>query len=214
MSIITWCYLGNNFRSEETDDTKLDLDDKIPSLRNDKIVKSAFEYEISKLQTTGEEKITADKVSIDRSELEGMSSFFEKILANPLSTKKDFSPISNDIQKPVEEVKDFTITMEDAKEDDIIMTPKDSQSNETRNHTTQVCDRVAEANIHNNQKDLLETPVIPSVEKHLNSVRVTPSVPSPSRYGAIAALDLGDEQTEKERWADRTETITRLEHET
>ena len=211
MSIIVWCYLENNVINQ-TENVKLDLDDKIPLLKNDHIVKSAFEYEINKLKTMGDEKITAEKISIDRSELEGMSSFFEKILANPLSARKDVAPISSDIEEPVE-VKDVTIAME-PKEDNIRMTPKDSQSNETRNHTTQVYDRVAEANIHNNQKDLLETPVIPSVEKHLNIVKVTPSVPSPSRYGAIAALDMGDEQTEKERWADRTETITRLEHET
>ena len=143
-----------------------------------------------------------------------MSSFFEKILANPVTTRKDFAPISNDIQKPIEEVKDVTITMEDAKEDDIIMTPKASQSNGTRNDTIQVDNQAASANIQCTQKTRLKTPVIPTVEKHLNNVKVTPSVPSPSRYGAIAALDLGDEQTEKERWADRTETITRLEHET
>ena len=212
MSIIIWCYLENNCSSNQTENVKLDLDDKIP--KNDKIVKSAFEYEISKLQTTGEEKITADKVSIDRSELEGMSSFFEKILANPLSVRKDFTQISNDIQKPIEEVKDVTIAMEDAKEDDIIMVSKEGQNNGTRNDTIQVDNQLAHENIVSIQKNLLETPVIPSVEKHLNNVKVTPSVPSPSRYGAIAALDMGDEQTEKERWADRTETITRLEHET
>ena len=104
--------------------------------------------------------------------------------------------------------------MIDAKEDIIIMTSKDSQSNGARNDTIQVDNQVAEANIQSIQKNLLETPVISFVEKHLNNVRLTPSVPSPSRYGAIAALDMGDEQTEKERWADRTETITRLEHET
>ena len=212
MSIIIWCYLENNFSGNQTQNVKLDLDDKIPSLKNDQIVKSAFEYEISKLQTTGEEKITADKVSIDRSELEGMSSFFEKILANPLSVRKDFNPISSDIEKPIE-VKDVKIAM-NTKDDNDVMTSKDCQRNGIRNDSLPVDCQVPHANIHSIQKNLLETPVIPSVEKHLNNVKVTPSVPSPSRYGAIAALDMGDEQTEKERWADRTETITRLEHET
>ena len=47
-----------------------------------------------------------------------------------------------------------------------------------------------------------------------NGLSQTPQpVPSPSRYGAIAALDEGYEIREVERWAERTETITRMEHE-
>ena len=141
-----------------------------------------------------------------------MSSFFEKILANPLSARKDFNPISNDIEKPIE-VNDVKMVMK-TKEDHSMKTSKDIQSNKTTTDTLTVDSQVPQENIRSIQKNLLETPVISSVEKHLNNVKVTSSVPSPSRYGAIAALDMGDEQTEKERWADRTETITRLEHET
>ena len=60
----------------------------------------------------------------------------------------------------------------------------------------------------------IESSFCSQAETQEDTNKFMPSIPSPSRYGAIEALDIGDEERELERWADRTETITRMEHET
>ena len=174
------------------------------------------------------DKGNTDKVKsgsgIAKTELEDMSSFFQKILSNPFNQEKDICN-SNDISDEITRNNDFktTTTSLDVQKSPFSTNYKisnDSIEKEKLNVQTEprtdisICENETNTNYFPTTG---ESPIgvscISNEESQQNCPRYVPSIPSPSRYGAIEALDEGDEHREQEKWAERTETITRLEHE-
>ena len=71
---------------ETNDDINDSLINLMASSKEEEIVSSAFQYEIDKLNSGN---VPSEAGVINERELEGMSSFFKSILANPFSTGKE-----------------------------------------------------------------------------------------------------------------------------
>ena len=186
-------------------------------------VSSAFQYEINKLDKENTKK-EASGSGIDKTELEGMSSFFAKILSNPFAQEKDFAK-SNDTTDDVSkrnDVKTATTSLDvsESRFSTNSNTSNVSGATEKINVQTEPSSKIAICENATSEKYIPTTDefqhqvsCISNQEPQQIGTSYAPSIPSPSRYGAIEALDEGDEQREREKWADRTETITRFEHE-
>ena len=178
-------------------------------------ISSAFQYEVSKLENEACEKDSAG-AGIDKKELEGMSSFFQRILTNPFTKESEI--VSKDkMVENLEESKSVTTT-EDNADDEREKNSDSAQASETidtnpgkemevsedEKKLNNICEIAEKVNEGTCESDIGEN------SKYTCDL---PAIPSPSKYEAIEALDEGDEQRELEKWAERTETITRLEHE-
>ena len=182
-------------------------------------ISSAFQYEIGKLEKQSSEK-EASTSGIDKSELEGMSSFFSKILSNPFNKEKETSNTVNNLDQlddktdcgtsnkslNDEEIKSLKTLNNFQTSDDLVLKIEPNREEETS----------ANENIVKDTSAIVKKPeeissACNNIELSINSPNAP--IPSKSKYEAIEALDEGDEQKELEKWAERTETITRLEHE-
>ena len=182
-------------------------------------ISSAFQYEIGKLDKQPYEN-DALSSGIDKTELEGMSSFFSKILSNPFNKEKE---TSNTI-KNLDQLRDKTDcgTSNKSLNDPEIKSEKSLDDFEAVENAILKTEPNKEEEIFANENIVKDTSAtiekleeITSACKNIeqSSYSPMPSIPSKSKYEAIEALDEGDEQRELEKWAERTETITRLEHE-
>ena len=182
-------------------------------------ISSAFQYEIGKLdkQASGNDALSS---GIDKSELEGMSSFFSKILSNPFNKEKETSNTVKNLDQ-LDDKTDYGISnnsLSDAEN-------KNHKSLDDLNSSEDVVLKIepnkekeisANENIEKGTSASVE--ILEEISSNSNNIEQSsyspmPSIPSKSKYEAIEALDEGDEQRELEKWAERTETITRLEHE-
>ena len=180
-------------------------------------ISSAFQYEVSKLENEACEKDSA-RAGIDKKELEGISSFFQRILTNPFTKESEI--VSKDkMVENLKESKSATITVDNADDETeqnsegaqasekIESEPKlekEMEVSEDEKKLNNICEIAEKVNDGTCKSDIGEN------SKYTCDL---PAIPSPSKYEAIEALDEGDEQRELEKWAERTETITRLEHE-
>ena len=153
-----------------------------------------------------------------------MSSFFQKILSDPLSNGKGIGNVAGRFKKAStnedgKHVLKSSVT--DATNTNVSLTGEHNGKERKLENGTVTTKNVGEELSENYSRLIqiqhstnIKIPCIPNLGPHNNSIKDLPSIPSPSRYGAIEALDIGDEERELERWAERTETITRFEHET
>ena len=182
-------------------------------------ISSAFQYEIGKLDKQLSEN-DASSSGIDKTELEGMSSFFSKILSNPFNKEKE---TSNTV-KNLDHLDDKTDcgTSNKSLNDAEIKSQKSLDDLQASEDVVSKIEPNKQEKISANENIIQDTSATVekleeissasnNIEKSSNSPM--PSIPSKSKYEAIEALDEGDEQKELEKWAERTETITRLEHE-
>ena len=178
-------------------------------------VSSAFQYEITKFENEASENGSSG-ASIDKKELEGMSSFFQRILANPFNKESE----KDGKDEKVEDVKDCktaTLSLDNPNNtnekisneteffenvESTIELNKEKETSEDQRKLNKTFDNTENSNEMSN-----------TFNTGINYAVDLPAIPSPSKYEAIEALDEGDEQKEIEKWAERTETITRLEHE-
>ena len=182
-------------------------------------ISSAFQYEIGKLDKQLSEN-DASSSGIDKTELEGMSSFFSKILSNPFNKEKE---TSNTV-KNLDHLDDKTDcgTSNKSLNDAEIKSQKSLDDLQASEDVVSKIEPNKQEKISANENIIQDTSATVekleeissasnNIDKSSNSPM--PSIPSKSKYEAIEALDEGDEQKELEKWAERTETITRLEHE-
>ena len=140
---------------------------------------------------------------IAKTELEDMSSFFQKILSNPFSQEKDICS-SNDTSDEINRKNDFktaTASLDVPKSpfsthykisDNSIEKEKIKVQTEPGTKIA-ICENETNTNyLSTTGESQIEVSFISNEESQQNCTSYVPSIPSPSRYGAIEALDEGD----------------------
>ena len=211
--------LGEEIREDEIKSAQLKSVEPIVHSNIEETISSAFQYEIGKLDKKASEN-DGPSSGIDKTELEGMSSFFSKILSNPFNKEKEASNTVKNLDqlddKTVCRTSDKSLNDEEIKNqktlnnfqasDDLVLKIGPKREKETFVKANIVKDTSATV-----EKSEEISSACNNIELSINSPSAP--IPSKSKYEAIEALDEGDEQKELEKWAERTETITRLEHE-
>ena len=211
--------LGEETREDEIKSAQLKSIEPMVHSNIEETISSAFQYEIGKLDKLASEN-DGSSSGIDKTELEGMSSFFSKILSNPFNKEKEAS----DMVKNLDQLDDKTDcgTSNKSLNDAEIKSKKSLDDLQASGDVVLKIEPNKEEEISENEnikKDTSATiEIVEEISSASNNIEQSsyspmPSIPSKSKYEAIEALDEGDEQRELEKWAERTETITRLEHE-
>ena len=184
---------------------------------------------MDKLNENNHGDIPSQNTMINKDDIDGMASFFKNILSNPITSTQE-NAVKNEsmaddkeaVDKPTDDklIESSAESMRTSLTSEILRTSWNSEEHKPgtcltalKTHVTQHdhrlnCSQTSSPNQTISSKTMSDDFIL-----HQGKTHYRPEIPSPSRYGAIAALDEGDENKEAERWAERTETITRLEHE-
>ena len=209
--------LGEELEEDVVEDAQHKSQVPLEQSKIEDVISSAFQYEISKLENKASEKDAAG-TGIDKKELDGMSSFFQRILTNPFSKESEIDKKDETVEN-INESTLATITKDNAED------ARERNSDSSQASEKIKLDTKPEKEMEISEDETKSSNVNEIAEKEDEEIcnsdigessKYTcdlPAIPSPSKYEAIEALDEGDEQRELEKWAERTETITRLEHE-
>ena len=208
--------LGEEQEEDSVEDGQLKNQGLVDNSKIEETISSAFQYEVSKLKNEASEKDSTG-AGIDKKELEGMSSFFQRILTNPFAKESEINS-KDEMVENVNESKLNTITVDNA-DDEGEKNSESTQASEKIELDTKPENKMEDSedekklNYNEIEEKVNEGTCKSDVGENSKYTCDLPAIPSPSKYEAIEALDEGDEQRELEKWAERTETITRLEHE-